>query len=601
VRRHLIALASLAVFLLGLFSGVSAAAGLYAPNYGSDPDAIDGWNRLPDGSLSPMGGSPFQVVAGSMGPVSGVWSLAFTPRGDRAATMFFFKGGDQGLSVAEDGSLTRAGAPILTSSSTSVAISPDGRFAYVPTREFSAMPAEGIRLYSIGEDGSLNGLATTVSTGEFDDVAMTPDGRFLFATAGNQVIRFAVGPNGALTELGPTAAGGSTRLAVSSDGRFLFVRIGSGGPAGVASYSIGSDGSLTQNGEPAMTGGMFLRHFAVGPNGDRIYMPDSEVDGIVTAAVATDGTLSVIGTAPVENPESVVVSPDDRFLYYGRTSGEKVIGAASIDANGVPAVLPFTTPWSATEATRLVIRPSPTPVARFTVKPAGPSRNSTFDASASARAARFDWDFGDGKTLPDGGPTPTHRYARAGVFEVRLTVADESGCSTEQIYTGQSTTCPGGTEATTTASLDTPPAISGLAVTNKQFAVGAARRESKGAAQPSRKKVKRGTTFRYRLTERARVRFTIERKRPGRSVGGRCRPSTPKNRKRKKCTRFNKLGSIRAAGKKGRNRTRFSGKLKGKKLPPGRHCAVAIATDLAGGKSTPRRVSFRIVAGERSK
>jgi hypothetical protein len=107
--------------------------------------------------------------------------------------------------------------------------------------------------------------------------------------------------------------------------------------------------------------------------------------------------------------------------------------------------------------------------------------------------------------------------------------------------------------------------------------------------------------FRFRLTERARVRFTIERKKPGRRVGRKCRPSTRKNRKRRKCTRFRKVGRIRAAGKRGKNRTRFNGKLKGRNLQPGRYRATAVATDSAGGKSAPRRVSFQIVAGERSK
>jgi 6-phosphogluconolactonase (cycloisomerase 2 family) len=596
VRRHAIGLAALAAILLGLFSDTAGAAGLYAPNYGLDPETISGFNASPDGSLSSMEGSPFEVTPGPTPPVGGIVGLAFTPDGRRAVSTFLFKGGAQGLSVTEDGSIAPAGVPIVSASSTSLAVSPDGRFAYAPTREFEMVPEEGIRGYRIGADASLTALPTPFGSGQSYDIAITPDGRFLYQQAGNQVRRFAVESDGTLAELGMTPAGGVSELATSPDGRFLFVGIDDMSD-GVRSFSIAADGSLTQNGEPALTGDSTMGFFAVGPDGRHIYMPDINLNGIVTATVAADGTLAVIDTMPVAIPQAVAVSPDNRFLYYGNNS-LKIVGVASLGADGVPTLLPFTIPWDSGEPERLVFGPAPTPVAGFSSKPGAPGANSRFDASGSVRAARFDWNFGDGTTLPNGGPTPTHRYARAGVYEVRLTVADDGGCSTEQIYTGQSTTCPGGPEATTTASLDTPPAISGLAVTNKTFAVGIARRNNKWAAQPSRlKKVKRGTAFRYRLTERARLRFTIERKRPGRRVGGKCRPSTPANRKRKKCTRFKQVGRIRAAGKRGKNRTGFSGKLKGKNLQPGRYRATAVATDSAGGKSTPRRVSFQIVAG----
>ncbi|MBA3261996.1 MAG: hypothetical protein H0T69_05920 [Thermoleophilaceae bacterium] len=89
--------------------------------------------------------------------------------------------------------------------------------------------------------------------------------------------------------------------------------------------------------------------------------------------------------------------------------------------------------------------------------------------------------------------------------------------------------------------------------------------------------------------------FTIRRKTIGRRVAEKCRPLTRKNRKRKKCVLFKRVGRIAAQAKAGRNRTKFSGKLRGRRLPRGRYRAVAVATDTAGGRSTPRTVAFRIV------
>jgi PKD repeat protein len=74
-----------------------------------------------------------------------------------------------------------------------------------------------------------------------------------------------------------------------------------------------------------------------------------------------------------------------------------------------------------------------------------------FDATASddpdGRVARYDWDFGDGTVLPNGGPTPTHSYTRPGIFRVGLTVTDDEGCSDHQVFTGQSTLCNGSSAA----------------------------------------------------------------------------------------------------------------------------------------------------------
>jgi hypothetical protein len=209
----------------------------------------------------------------------------------------------------------------------------------------------------------------------------------------------------------------------------------------------------------------------------------------------------------------------------------------------------------------------------------------SFDASGSARAVRYDWDWGDGTTLPNGGPTPTHVYGEAGVYTARVTVTDENGCSTRQIYTGQSTVCPGGLAATATVVLDTLPALGPLSLKNRVFAVPSARTS----------RVRRGTRFRYTLSEAASVRFTIQRRLVGRRVRGKCRPKTRRNSSRPRCVRFKRVHAFTVAGRAGANSTRFSGKVRGRRLPAGRYRVTAMATDPAGGRSLSRKAAFRIV------
>ena len=163
--------------------------------------------------------------------------------------------------------------------------------------------------------------------------------------------------------------------------------------------------------------------------------------------------------------------------------------------------------------------------------------------------------------------------------------------------------------ACTRIAADAVPTVSGLRVTNKVFAPkGKARRakrkDSHGRAAASakgkRRKVKRGTTFVYRLSERAQIRIAIERKARGTRVRrkGKARCVRPRKGKRaRRCVRWLKAGTVTAREGGGRQSTRFSGRLRGKPLKPGRYRATVVATDSAGQKSKPRRVSFRIVRG----
>jgi hypothetical protein len=80
--------------------------------------------------------------------------------------------------------------------------------------------------------------------------------------------------------------------------------------------------------------------------------------------------------------------------------------------------------------------------------------------------------------------------------------------------------------------------------------------------------------FRYSLSEAARVLFTIERVLPGRKFG---RPR-----------RF----AVSALA--GLNVTRFSGRIGGRALAPGRYRLILLATDATGRRSAPKRLTFQV-------
>jgi hypothetical protein len=90
------------------------------------------------------------------------------------------------------------------------------------------------------------------------------------------------------------------------------------------------------------------------------------------------------------------------------------------------------------------------------------------------------------------------------------------------------------------------------------------------SVKPKKFRRKRGTTFRYRLSEAATVVFTIQRRKGKRYV---------------KAKRFTK------ASKAGANKWKFTTR----KLKAGRYRPTLVATDAAKTRSKPKRLTFRIV------
>ena len=113
---------------------------------------------------------------------------------------------------------------------------------------------------------------------------------------------------------------------------------------------------------------------------------------------------------------------------------------------------------------------------------------------------------------------------------------------------------------------------------------------------PSILSARRGSRVTYGLSERARVAFAVERAAPGRRARRRCTRPTRRNRRARRCTRWPRLrGGFSHAGAAGLNSFRFSGRLRGRPLRPGRHRLVAVPVDLTGNRGKAARKSFRIL------
>lgn len=139
------------------------------------------------------------------------------------------------------------------------------------------------------------------------------------------------------------------------------------------------------------------------------------------------------------------------------------------------------------------------------------------------------------------------------------------------------------------------PRIWRLRVLPRRFS---ARRGPPGRAQSSRR---RGAKIRFRLSDRAAVRFAVQRPRPGVRVRlgakSRCLPRTMRNLRRgkRRCVRYQRVRRFTRRNRRaGLNVLRFSGRFRGKALRSGRYRLVAVAVDDAGRRSKPARTAFRI-------
>jgi choice-of-anchor C domain-containing protein len=124
------------------------------------------------------------------------------------------------------------------------------------------------------------------------------------------------------------------------------------------------------------------------------------------------------------------------------------------------------------------------------------------------------------------------------------------------------------------------PVVSAASATNSRFAV---RRKR----TPRVARVHRGTVFAYRLDSAARITIVIERR--VRLHGRRCAP-------RRTCRRTRVAMTMIRHGRKGLNRTPFTGRVGSHTLRPGRYRAVIEARDAAGHRTlAPPRVAFTVV------
>jgi hypothetical protein len=142
----------------------------------------------------------------------------------------------------------------------------------------------------------------------------------------------------------------------------------------------------------------------------------------------------------------------------------------------------------------------------------------------------------------------------------------------------------------------TPPVISRFAVTNKRFTVGPVPTAITAARRSKpKKKVVRGTTFTFTLSEQAITQIAITQKLKGHRTSTKKPCRAPRRGQKRNCTRtITLLTLVRKHTGAGANRVAFSGRYGRKHLARGTYTATITATDPAGNRSRSQQLTFTV-------
>jgi 6-phosphogluconolactonase (cycloisomerase 2 family) len=507
------------------------------------------------------------------------------------------------FSIGAAGALTSIpGSPYPTGGTVgpfNIAMTPDGTHLYAANFNGS------ITAFDVGATGVLTAVGSPapapVSGGHgVEPVAATTSGYVYAGTTDGNIYAFKIAADGSLSALAgsPYSPGGFlTGMAVAPDQSELFVTSDAGSGNDVYAFMIGPNGELTAvTGSPFSNGsGNRPRGVVVSPDGSHLYVAEDTTNSVTVFSILSTGALSEIPGSPFPNggtqPIGAAINAAGTELFVA-DFGSGNVAALSVGTKGTLSPIsgsPFSTGGTHPFLQSVAVGPDQGPHASLSVgaRPAGST--TLFNASGSTdvdgTVSRYDWSFGDGATLPNGGPTPAHVYTNPGLYTVAVTTTDDAGCSSAVVFTGQSVLCNGSPSATATATIGVvapPTQITQLKLSPAAFVAAPRGPTVAPAPRGARKKHRYGTVISYRSSQPALTTFTVQIALPGRAAGRHCVKPSKRYLRRRRCTRYVTVGTFIFQNGAGVSRFRFAGRLNARKLRAGTYRLLAAGTDAAG-------------------
>jgi YVTN family beta-propeller protein len=383
----------------------------------------------------------------------------------------------------------------------SVAITPDGKYAYVTDSEDESV--------SVIETGLRRNVATIEEVGKFPfGIAITPGGKYAYVTArgGNKVAVISTQTKKVVKSIAVGLE--PTGVAISPTGKFAYVanhadndvevintetmtlapgepiKVGEG-PMGIEFTPAGTAYVVDQVGKEVSAINTATKNVTKIPLGEKT----GEPRGITISPDGTEAYVVGLGTGPISvintgtnkftgeievagEPQEVAFAANGKTVYVTENKPQQVqtINVETGKVAGSPITLPGEFP------TGIALTPDQSPVAAFTSPSATVGIPAPFDGSASTDAdgsiASYSWTFEDGRDAT--GVTAVHTFLTAGTFNAKLSVVDDEGCGEAMVFTGRTAYCSGGASSVShPVTVQAPPAQETSArVCKSNFGVG---------------------------------------------------------------------------------------------------------------------------------
>jgi len=411
-------------------------------------------------------------------------------------------------------------APGTAGYTTSIAITPNGKLAYVPTNHKELLTPINLASDTVGAqiplliDGQLQVAI------EPEGLAITPDGKFVWV-AGEEsnaisVVEVATNKVVATIPVGCEPEG----VAFTPNGQTAYVadkanveNIELPSPPPGSGHKVKCEGTVsvvetaTDKVVKTLKTGKEPEKIAITPNGETAYVANGSSGTVTKIDTATNEIVATIKVGEPAKEEGgdglepcwIAITPNGQTAYVSNTQ-EKGVVPIDLATDAVGSVIPVPGAWPAPrglaitpsgktlyvaeeegaavvpinlatntaetpipvagEPDDVAIVPDQGPTAAFSASTAAPGAASSFNGARSSdlegKVASYAWSFGDGATTTTSAPTTSHVYAAPGTYTVTLTVTDEEGCSAALVFTGKTAYCNADPAAQTSATITVP-------------------------------------------------------------------------------------------------------------------------------------------------
>lgn len=314
---------------------------VYTDDNTKGTNTISGYNRQPDGTLTPIPGSPF--VAGGAGTGTGLASQGAVQVSSDGRYLIAVDAGSNQISVLRihrDGTLTLRGAPVSSGGDEPVSLAEHDGLVYVANAGSADSNYTG---FLLGRNGRLEPLPGSTfplpSDAQPGDVLFNSTGTNLVGTrvgttpAASAIDSFLVGADGRLRAApgspfpaqGPGPFGSEFR---PTDPGQLFVSNahGGAGAGSISAFDVSRNGTLTSIGASPFADDQTAPCWVeITHDGTFLFTVNTGSGDISRYSIARDGTLTLLGTTPVSGGKGVSavdarLSPDGRDLYVNETA-----------------------------------------------------------------------------------------------------------------------------------------------------------------------------------------------------------------------------------------------------------------------------------------